>query len=65
MVAQQQQASSAGTAAAMSEQNRLLSTIAEGQKTPAPIQIGTNVIRELNTSIQADKSFNRLGKYNR
>jgi len=65
MVAQQQQASSAGTAAAMSEQNRLLATIAEGQKTPAPVQIGTNVIRELNTSIQADKSFNKLGRYNR
>jgi len=65
MAAQQQQAATAGTTAAMGEQNRLLATIAEGQKTPAPVQIGTNVIRELNTSIQADKSFNRLGKYNR
>jgi hypothetical protein len=65
MAAQQQQASSAGTAAAMGEQNRILSQIAEGQKTPAPIQIGTNVIREINTSVQVDKSFNKLGSYNR
>jgi hypothetical protein len=65
MVAQQQQASSAGTAAAMGEQNRILSQIAEGQKTPAPIQIGTNVIREINTSVQVDKSFNKLGSYNK
>jgi len=65
MAAQQQQASSAGTAAAMGEQNRILSQIAEGQKTPAPIQIGTNVIREINTSVQVDKSFNKLGSYNK
>jgi len=65
MAAQQQQASSAGSAAAMGEQNRILSQIAEGQKTPAPIQIGTNVIREINTSVQVDKSFNKLGSYNK
>ena len=65
MAAQQQQASAAGTAAAMGEQNRILSQIAEGQKTPAPIQIGTNVIREINTSVQVDKSFNKLGSYNK
>ena len=65
MAAQQQQASSAGSAAAMGEQNRILSQIAEGQKTPAPIQIGTNVIREINTSVQVDKSFNKIGSYNR
>jgi len=65
MAAQSQQAATAGTTAAMGEQNRLLATIAEGQKNPAPVQIGTNVIRELNTSMQTDKSFNKLGKYNR
>lgn len=65
MAAQQQQASSAGSAAAMGEQNRILAQIAEGQKTPAPIQIGTNVIREINTSVQVDKSFNKLGSYNK
>ena len=65
MSAERQQASTAGTTAAMGDQNRILAQIAEGQKTPAPIQIGTNVIREINTSVQVDKSFNKLGSYNK
>lgn len=65
MSAERQQASTAGTTAAMGDQNRILAQIAEGQRTPAPIQIGTNVIREINTSVQVDKSFNKLGSYNK
>ena len=65
MVAQQQQAATAGTANAIGEQNRILQQIAEGQKNPAPIQIGTQVIREINSNVQVEKSFNRMGRNNR
>ena len=58
MAAQATTSANESRASVAGDQNRILADIANGAKNPAPVQIGTNVIREVNAAIQTENSYN-------
>ena len=58
MAAQATTSANESRASVAGDQNRILADIANGTKNPAPVQIGTNVIREVNAAIQTENSYN-------
>jgi hypothetical protein len=58
MAAQATTSANESRASIAGDQNRILADIANGAKNPAPVQIGTNVIREVNAAIQTENSYN-------
>lgn len=58
MAAQATNSANESRASIAGDQNRILADIANGTKNPAPVQIGTNVIREVNAAIQTENSYN-------
>jgi hypothetical protein len=58
MAAQATTSANESRASVAGDQNRILADIANGTKNPAPIQIGTNVIREVNSAIRTENSYN-------
>lgn len=58
MAAQSTNSANESRSSIAGDQNRILADIANGTKNPAPIQIGTNVIREVNSAIRTENSYN-------